>query len=206
DPARSAARDENSQPRLRYPRQLAERRAERRPDLHDRPLTTDRTTRPDTQRRCERLDHRHLRTDASAALGNGQHHLRHAVPARLTREEEDQRPVEQPTHDRRGDDEPEPEPVEVAVRRSTGSAVIEVAAERVGEGENQVAKDDGTRPGAAADRKREHHEAARRPAQPLTGAPEPAGPGGEDPGRSQLRALVRRGARALATSAASSSW
>src|SRR5581483_10299838 len=151
DAAGGAARDQDPQPGLGHPRDLAERRAEGRSDLHDRSLATDRAPRADAQGRGERLDHGYLRADAPAAFGYGEHHFGHAVAARLAREEVDQRPVEQSSRRRRENDEPEPEPVEVAVRSAAGGAVVAMAAEPVGEGEDQVAEEDGARAGTGAD-------------------------------------------------------
>ena len=48
--------------------------------------------------------------DPAAVLGDREHHLRHAVPARLRREARDQRPVDQAADHRREHDEPDPEP------------------------------------------------------------------------------------------------
>ena len=86
---------------------LAQGRAERRADLHDRPFAADRAARADAEGRGQRLDDGHLRPDPAAALGDGQHHLRHAMPARFTREEIDQRAVEQAADDRHQHNEPQ---------------------------------------------------------------------------------------------------
>ena len=65
----------------------------RRTDLHDRALTPDRTAAADAQRRRQRLDQADLRGDPAAAMADGEHHLRHAVTARLAGEPMHQRPV-----------------------------------------------------------------------------------------------------------------
>ena len=84
-----------------HPQQLPGHRPQRGADLHDRALAPDRTARADTQRRGERLHDRHLRAHPAAEPVDREHHLRHAVPARLRREAAHQRPVDQPAHDRR---------------------------------------------------------------------------------------------------------
>ena len=80
---------------LAHPHQLPERGGERRADLDDRPLAADRPAAADAQRRRQRLDDRHRRADPPAVLGDREHHLGDAVPARLAREALDQRPVEE---------------------------------------------------------------------------------------------------------------
>ena len=74
---------------------LAEGRAERRADLHDRAFTADRAARADADRGGQRLHHGHNRADAPATQCDGVHHLRHAVTLGLAREEIDERAEDQ---------------------------------------------------------------------------------------------------------------
>ena len=56
-----------------------------------------------------RLDDRDGRADAPAVLRHREHHLRHAVPARLPREAIDQGPVQKAADHRDHEQEPDPE-------------------------------------------------------------------------------------------------
>ena len=114
DPARGAARDDDPQPVLRHPHELAERRRQRRSDLDDRAFASHRPTSADADRRGERLDDRHLWADPPAVLGDREHHLRHPVTTGLPREALDQRPVQQAAHDRDHEHEEDPQRTEGA--------------------------------------------------------------------------------------------
>ena len=98
-------------------------------------------------------------------LGDGQHHLGHAVAASLGREAADQRAVDQSADHRRQDHEPHPQPGDVRIGRVAGGAVVTVPAEDLREAENQVAERDRTGTGTDADRDRERDEplAAHQP-------------------------------------------
>ena len=168
DAAGGAAGDEDAQPRLGHARQLAEGRAERRADLHDRALAADRSARADAERRGERLDDGNLRTDAASALGDGEHHLRNAVPARLAGEEVD-RAARRAARRRRARAPRTRSRARGSSRYGgmAGSAVVAVAGEYLGEAENQISKRDRARTRARPDGERERDHARRSRAQPV---------------------------------------
>src|SRR5665213_1243391 len=95
DASSRATGDEEAHARGRHPQSLSKRRAERRTDLDDWPLASDRSAGPDTDRRGDRLHDRDLGRDATASRANGVHHLWYAVAARLLREAVDQRSIEE---------------------------------------------------------------------------------------------------------------
>ena len=99
------AGDEQSQSILGDVQHLADRGAERRADLDDRALATHRAAGADADRRGERLDDGHLRTDLPAPLGHGEHDLGNAVAPSFRRKELDQRTVDEAADNRGEDDE-----------------------------------------------------------------------------------------------------
>jgi hypothetical protein len=130
--------------------------------MHDRPFPADRA---DAQRRRQRLDRGHLRPDAPVELGDGEHHLRHAMTARLRREARHQRPIEQTAHDRGEHHEPDPERGHVRVRDVSGRAVVLVPGEDLRESLDQIAEADRAqaRTDADGDRQRDQPFTSRPP-------------------------------------------
>ena len=96
-------------------------------------------------------------------LGDGEHHLGHAVAARLGAKRRDERPVQQAADHGREDDEPDPEAGHVRVRDVPGGAVVAMAGEQLGDADDQLAERDRAEPGADADDQREGHQPALCP-------------------------------------------
>ena len=120
DPSGSPTGDEQAQPALGDPEELAGGGAEGRADLDDRALPADRAAGADAQRRGDRLHRGDGRLDAPAALGDRQHYLRHPVAAGLLREAIDNRSVDEPPDHRYQHNEEHAEPGEVWTRDATG--------------------------------------------------------------------------------------
>ena len=129
--------------------ELAERRAERRADLHDRPLAA--TEPPEPMQSAEASD---LTTatcgrirpprSATASITSGT-----PWPRASRAKQSISGPYSRPPMTGARHDEPEPDTVEVAVRRVPGRAVVAMTAERVGEAEDQVTESDRTSTGPA---------------------------------------------------------
>ena len=105
------------------------------------------------------LTPRHLGSDAATPASDGEHHLGHAVPARLAGEQVDQRAVEQTGHDRRGDDEVAARPGDVRVAQAGGAGVVVVPGQGQGEDLDQPAEHDRTEPSTCADEHRKQQQA-----------------------------------------------
>ena len=149
DPARRAARDE--QPQLRLATRAA---AARVTDPSAEPICTIGPSRPteppEPMHSAEASD---LTTGTCGRIRppmpvDREHHLGHAVTARLGREARDQRPVDQPADHGREHHEPDPQPGHEGVGRVAGGAVVAMPGEQVGEAEDHVAKRDRAQPGA----------------------------------------------------------
>ena len=93
--------------------------------------------------------------DPALVAVDGEHHLGDAVAARLGGEAVDQRAVEQPADDRDDEDHEGPEERHVRVGEVPERAGVAVAAEELGEAEDQVAEADRAEAGADADQQRQ---------------------------------------------------
>ena len=82
---------------------LREGRAERRPDLNDRPLAADRSARADRQGRGEGFDDRDLAANIASLIEDRVHHLWHAVALGFGREPLHQINDDEAAEDRRQD-------------------------------------------------------------------------------------------------------
>ena len=172
DPAARAAGDQDPQPVLRHPHDLAQARCQRGADLHDRPLTPDRPAGTDAQRRSDRFDRADLRPDPATVVGDRNHHLGHTVPAGLTRVTVDQRPVHQPAHDRYHHEKPQPQPRQMRAAHATLLAERDMAGSQPGEEVDQVPEHHRAQPRTRTDQQRQGE-------QPTAGTPQPgASPGG----------------------------
>ena len=166
DPPGRSARDDDPQPTLRHPHQLTQRRGQRRADLHDRALTPDRATHADRDRRCHRLDDRHRRPDPPPVLGDGQHHLGHAMPPRLASEAIDQRTVDQTPQHRNHQHEPDPQPRQMRARSVTLLTELVMTRHQPRRAEHHLAKQRRAKTGPGPDHQRHHHQP-----QPITAQP-----------------------------------
>ncbi len=100
---RGTAADQRAQLTGGYAQELPERRAQRRADLHDRPLATGRSPGADGDRGCDRLDDDDAGADRSAAENDRLHDLGNSVALGLAREEVHQRSDDQASQRRHGD-------------------------------------------------------------------------------------------------------
>ena len=83
DAARGAAGDHDPQPVLRQLDPLADAGGQRGADLHDRPLAAHRAAEPMHSAEARDLTTADLPADPAAVVGDRDHHLGHAVPARF---------------------------------------------------------------------------------------------------------------------------
>ena len=168
DTAGGAAGDQDPQPALGHPDQLAQAGGQRRADLHDRALPADRPAGADAQGRGRGLDHGDLGADAPAVLGHRHHHLGHPVAAGLPGEPVDERAVDEPTDYRGHHEETQAQPGEMSAGDAALLAELDVAGGDPGKKVDQVPEPDGAQP-----RPRPHHQG--HPEQPASRAPQPAG-------------------------------
>ncbi len=165
--ASGAAGDQDPQPALGHPDQLAQAGGQRRADLHDRALPADRAAGADAQGRGRGLDHSYLRADAPAVLGHRHHHLGHAVAAGLAGEPVDERAVDEPADDRDDHEETQAQPGKMGAGDPALLAELDVAGGGPGKKVDQVAEPDGAQPRPGA-----YHQG--HPEQPASRAPQPA--------------------------------
>ena len=171
DASGRTARHDDPHAAFAHPHELAERRGERRADLHDRAFASDRAAGSDADRRRERLDHRDRRPDAPAVLGHGEHHLGNAMAASLARAALDERAVDEAPDHGRHEHEPEAKPRQVRARRVPLLPELVVPRRDPGQREDERAEARRAQPREAADRERHDHEAqARAPEPGLDGA------------------------------------
>ncbi|MCO5546645.1 hypothetical protein L7F22_000078 [Adiantum nelumboides] len=219
DPARGAAGDHQDQPGGGHPQPLPDGRAERGADLHDRALPADGAAGADADPRCERLHRGDGGRDPTAPARDGQHHLRHPVPAGLRREPLDQRAVHQAAEHRGDEQEPDPQPGQVRRGDPAGVGEVVPAGDQPGHTEDQLVEqhrpDAGTdpddrrqadepRPGADERAVQRADRGHRAPSSAGTGATaqsvSPTSPAASAKRRSASRTAVRSAAGSVASS------
>jgi hypothetical protein len=141
---------------------LPEAGGQRRAGLHDRALPADGAAGADAQRGRQRLDRGDLRADPPPALGDGDDHLGHAVPAGLAGVPADQR-----------DQHEEAQPQESQVRAGHAALLAEliVTGRQPGKQVDQVPEPDRPQPRSRAHQQRDSGQAAPRPPQPAARRP-----------------------------------
>ncbi len=104
---------------VREPDRLGEGRTQRRADLNDRALASDRRSAADRQGRGQGLDDGDLPADVAAAVEDRIHHLGHAVSLGLGRE-----PLHQKDHDQTADDRREKQKIAETARSLENIGVV----------------------------------------------------------------------------------